>query len=235
MNNIIIKVRKELKANIELKYKKGAKNFFNEPIKLYGVRAPIVRKISAENFAELKNLPKEKIFALCEKMLQTNYNEEATIAFDWAKRIQKNYTKNDFQIFSKWINRYVTNWAMCDDFCTHAFGYLVLQYPQYVKKLKSWTKSSNRWEKRAAAVTIIPLIKKNEKYLTDVFEIADKLLLDEDDLVQKGYGWMLKEAANHYQKDIFNFVMKRKQKMPRTALRYAIEKMPVSLKKKAME
>ena len=53
-------------------------------------------------------------------------------------------------------------------------------------------------------------------------------------MVQKGYGWMLKEASNHNQKGVFAFVMKHKAKMPRTALRYAIEKLPAILKKKAM-
>ena len=54
-------------------------------------------------------------------------------------------------------------------------------------------------------------------------------------MVQKGYGWMLKEASNIFQKQVFDYVMKRKNKMPRTSLRYAIEKMPQSMKKKAMK
>ena len=59
-------------------------------------------------------------------------------------------------------------------------------------------------------------------------------MLDDDNLVQKGYGWMLKEAANLFQKDVFNYVMENKKLMSRTALRYAIEKMPASQKKQAM-
>jgi len=234
MNNVIIKIRKELKANVDLKYKKGSENFFNEPIKIYGVRAPIVRKISCGNFAIVKHLSKDEIFEFCEKLLQSNYNEEAAIAFAWAKKMEKQFEKNDFKLFEKWVRKYVTNWAMCDDFCTHAFGSLILQYPQYLKIVKQWTKSKNRWVRRASAVIMIPLIKQDKKYLKNVFQIADILLLDQDDLVQKGYGWMLKEAANTYQKQIFDFVMKRKHKMPRTALRYAIEKMPDRLKKQAM-
>jgi 3-methyladenine DNA glycosylase AlkD len=59
--------------------------------------------------------------------------------------------------------------------------------------------------------------------------------LDEDDLVQKGYGWMLKVASQSYEKQVFDYVVKNKGEMPRTALRYAIEKMPSELKTKAME
>jgi len=75
---------------------------------------------------------------------------------------------------------------------------------------------------------------KNRKELIPVLKIAEILLKDKEDLVQKGYGWMLKEASNNFQKEVFDFVIKRKDEMPRTALRYAIEKMPAPLKKKAM-
>jgi len=72
-------------------------------------------------------------------------------------------------------------------------------------------------------------------FLDDVFEIADTLLLDTDDMVQKGYGWMLKVASNMHEKEVFDYVMKHKANMPRTALRYAIEKMPKELKAEAMK
>ena len=70
--------------------------------------------------------------------------------------------------------------------------------------------------------------------MPDVFETANRLLKDKDDLVQKGYGWLLKEASNKYQQQVFDFVMERKNWMPRTALRYAIEKMPKPFREQAM-
>ncbi len=70
--------------------------------------------------------------------------------------------------------------------------------------------------------------------LDEVFKTADLLLTDDDDMVQKGYGWMLKEAGNQYPDEVFKYVMKNKRKMPRTALRYAIEKYPQAKRKKAM-
>ena len=75
---------------------------------------------------------------------------------------------------------------------------------------------------------------KNGKFLKDVFQIADILLLDKDDMVQKGYGWMLKVASQAHQQEVFEYVLAHKASMPRTALRYAIEKMPKELKHKAM-
>ncbi len=88
--------------------------------------------------------------------------------------------------------------------------------------------------RRGAAVILIPLIKADKKFLPDVFKTAEILLQDGEDLVQKGYGWMLKEAANHYQKQVFDFALACKAGMPRTALRYAIEKMPQTMRLQAM-
>jgi 3-methyladenine DNA glycosylase AlkD len=73
-----------------------------------------------------------------------------------------------------------------------------------------------------------------QKKLLSVFEIADILLLDKDDMVQKSYGWMLKVASNHEPMKVFECVMSNKKGMPRTALRYAIEKLSPDLRKQAM-
>jgi 3-methyladenine DNA glycosylase AlkD len=71
--------------------------------------------------------------------------------------------------------------------------------------------------------------------LGDAFEVADILLTDPEDLVQKGYGWMLKEAADSYRDEVYRYVLEHRAMMPRTALRYAIEKMPPSMRKEAMK
>lgn len=108
-----------------------------------------------------------------------------------------------------------------------------MMYPEYIAELKKWATSSNRWVKRASAVTLIIPARKG-LFLNDIFEIANILLLDKDDLIQKGYGWMLKAASQAYQQDVFNYIVSKKSVMPRTALRYAIEKMPADLRAEAM-
>src|SRR3989339_903374 len=104
-------------------------------------------------------------------------------------------------------------------------------------EVKEWSKSKNQWRRRASAVVFIQgkSWKIHKDYLEDVFDIANVLLRDKEDLVQKGYGWMLKIASESYQKEVYEFVMKNKNEMPRTALRYAIEKMPQDMRKEAMK
>ena len=107
-------------------------------------------------------------------------------------------------------------------------------YPGYISELKEWATSDNRWVRRGAAVTLIIPARKG-LFFDDILQIATTLLHDKDDLVQKGYGWMLKAASEAYQKEVFDFVVSHKATMPRTALRYAIEKMPQELRKEAMK
>ena len=87
--------------------------------------------------------------------------------------------------------------------------------------------------RRASAVSLIYALRRGE-YLSPAFEIADNLLNDSDIYVLKGYGWMLKEATKHFSDKVFQYVLDRKNIMPRVSLRYAIEKMPEERRKKAM-
>ncbi|MCK5332823.1 DNA alkylation repair protein [Candidatus Parcubacteria bacterium] len=233
-NNIIQKIRRELKGYIDLDYKKSSYRFFKEDIKIYGVRTPLVRSVAKTYFSEIKYLNKKDIIMLCEELLRSGYTEESVIAFDWMYRLKDQYDEEDFRTFDSWLEKYVTDWGRCDDLCTHALGYYFVRFPEFLPKLQIWARSKNRWQRRAAAVCLIYALRK-KKYLENAFSIANILLEDQDDLVQKGYGWMLKEASNVYLYEIYNFVKKNKKKMPRTALRYAIEKMPKEMKIELME
>lgn len=234
MNDIIDKIRIELQKNSDEKSQTTSQNFFKEKIKLYGVKAPTVRKISKEYFKLIKELTKSEIFDLCESLWQSGFIEESFIACNWSYYIHKKYEPADFEVFDRWIHNYVTNWASCDTLCNHTIGEFIETFPEYLERLKDFAKSDNRWVRRASAVSLIIPARKG-KFLKDIIEIADILLLDKDDLVQKGYGWMLKAASESDQQVIFEYVIKNKSVMPRTALRYAIEKMPKEMKSQAME
>ncbi|MGB2579625.1 3-methyladenine DNA glycosylase AlkD [Elusimicrobium simillimum] len=235
MEDTLRSLRADLKSMTDAKTIAGAQNFFKEEIKIYGVKISAVTLLSRKYYKEhLKNLNKNTIFKLCEKLWQSGYMEEAFIACNWSYYAKDKYEEKDFKTFARWVKKYVTNWATCDTLCNHTVADLLEKYPHYITNLKTWAKSKNRWVKRGAAVTLILPARKG-LFLPDIFEIADTLLTDPDDMVQKGYGWMLKAASQAHQKEVFNYVIKHKAVMPRTALRYAIEKMPQNLKQKAME
>jgi len=232
-SDVLSAVREELRQSADEKVKNSARRFFKEDVQVIGVKASTVSNISKQYFREIEGRDKQEIFALCENLLQSDYVEEAAIAFQWAYFIKEQYLPADFYVFERWVSQYVNNWAKCDTLCNHAIGSFIERYPSFIENLKEWAKSENRWFRRASAVTLI-LPARRGKFLDEVQQISNILLKDEDDLVQKGYGWMLKEASRTHQREVFDYVMKNKGEMPRTALRYAIEKMPADMRKEAM-
>jgi 3-methyladenine DNA glycosylase AlkD len=227
-------VRKELMAKADKKTAEGSKRFFKEPVKMYGVKSKICGEITKRAKLMIKDMSKEEVFTNCEKLYQSGYGEEAWIAASLSHEKSKGFEEKDWKVLEKWVGNYIDDWAKCDTLCNHTIGSFIDKYPKYIDELKQWTQSPNRWVRRASAVSLIVPAREG-RYLKEIFEIADSLLLDNDDMVQKGYGWMLKVACQNHEKEVFDYVMAHKKNMPRTALRYAIEKMPVELKKKTME
>jgi len=233
MSELIEKIRRELIVNSDEQLQKSSQRFFKEDIRCYGMKSAAVIKIGKEYFKTIRDKPKTEIFDLCDELWKSGVIEESFIACNWSYYVCKIYKPGDLKVFENWIDKYVDNWASCDTLCNQTVGTFLEMYPEYITELKKWTKSTNRWMRRASAVSLIVPARRG-KFLKDIFEIADLLLLDKDDKVQKGYGWMLKVASQSHQQDVFDYVMLKKAIMPRTALRYAIEKMPVELKIEAM-
>lgn len=234
MNSIIKTIKEELKLNGNKDLVISNNRFFKEEVKSYGFTSSEVNKIAKKYFLEIKNLSKTEIFNLCEELWKTGYREELFITCNWIYYLNKKYEESDFDIFENWVKNYINNWAVCDTFCTRVMADFLEKYPKFLYELKKWSKSENRWVKRASAVSLIKFAKKG-LFLNGVFEAAETLLLDKDDMVQKGYGWLLKVASAKNLKEVYDFVIKYKKIMPRTAYRYAIEKMPLELKKEAMK
>jgi 3-methyladenine DNA glycosylase AlkD len=234
MDDVLSNIRKELMQNADEHARSTAQRFFKEKIKLYGIKTAIVSRISKRYFTEVRDLDKISIFRLCDALFSSGFMEESFIACNWSYFVRGQFEEKDFVVFEGWLKKYINNWASCDTLCNHTVGAFLEMYPCYISKIKKWAKSDNRWIRRASAVSLIIPAKKGE-FLKDALDISDSLINDSDDLVQKGYGWLLKEESRTHQKEIFDYIIKNKNIMPRTALRYAIEKMPRELKEKAMK
>jgi 3-methyladenine DNA glycosylase AlkD len=234
MNPLIRRIREELKANVNEKTLESVQSFFKEKIMFYGVKTPVVAKIAQKYWKEVRNLSKAKIFSFCEELLRSDYLEEAFVVSSWLPNLIDRLEPTDICVFKIWIEQYINNWAKCDSFCNHTVGDLIQKYPENVTEVKSWARSNSRWLKRASAVSLIIPARRGD-FLKEVFEISDMLLADEDDLVRKGYGWLLKEASRKHPREVFDYVMRNKKTMPRTALRYTIELLPKDLKSEAMK
>ncbi|MCG9641984.1 DNA alkylation repair protein [Vibrio sp. Isolate34] len=189
------------------------------------IKTAQVRTISAQTFKTIEDKDISHVLSLCTQLLEQRDWALGVIAYDWAFRVRKQYSKDTFPIFERWLIEFVTDWNDCDDFCTHAFGELLSQYNDLFDLTTKWVEHSNFAVRRAVAVILIYPINKNRYAALDPFRVADLLLEDNHDLVQKGYGWMLKVFSQKEPELVIRYLKANHAVMPRVAFRYAIEKL----------
>ncbi|MDP5275205.1 DNA alkylation repair protein [Chengkuizengella axinellae] len=195
-----------------------------------GLTTGKVRSVSARVFKQIQDKSIENVFTLCERLLGERKWEYGIIAYDWAFRVRDQYRNSTFIIFENWLKTYVTGWGDCDDFCTHAFGDLLSRYNCLFPKVLRWTDHPDFWVRRASAIILIYPIKKMKYHELKPFAIADRLMNDDHHLVLKGYGWMLKILSASQPEEVYHYLIKNKELMPRISFRYAIEKLDNNLK-----
>ena len=195
---------------------------------------PVYRALSLKYYQKVKHLSLNEVLEISAYLLDSGVWVQKLIGFDFAYRKRKEYTKETFEVFEDWVKKYIKDWYDCDDFTTHALGYLIDMYPSLSYRLKNWVNHPNFAVRRAAATSLLIPIKKRNHQIINPFEISDLLLHDEHYLVQKGFGWMLKVYASYEEDLVVDYLIDKHQVMTRLAFRYAIEKMPKDVKNRLM-
>lgn len=231
---LIANILDDLKLHIDAEYRILCRDQFKVDVSnSLGVRTAPLREIAVDYQKRIKSFGIDPVLKICEDLLETQIKELRGIAFQWGYMCQDDYEPKHFDMFERWLEISVKDWGDCDGLCINALGVFVYNFPEFIPRIKVWTQSPNRWKRRASAVVLIYSLRRG-KYFEHALDVANKLLLDKDDMVQKGYGWTLKEATKLYAKEVFNYVMENKRLMPRTSLRYAIEKLPEQQRRDAM-
>jgi 3-methyladenine DNA glycosylase AlkD len=210
------------KAGELMRFFKTGKGEYAEGDKFYGIMVPITRKL----VSKYKGLE----FADVEKLLSDEYHEVRLLAlFMLVEKFKKADEKVREKIVKIYLRntKYINNWDLVDLSAKNTLGWYYLDKSPV--KLISLAKSKDLWEKRIAVLSTFYFIGK-KRYDTSL-EIAEILLHDKHDLIHKAVGWMLREVGNKSLETEENFLKKYYGEMPRTMLRYAIEKFPESRRK----
>lgn len=232
---LIETISAELAGQADPAYRELVRTRYNMNVDHFlGVRTPKIHKIAGEHYRSIKSRSIDERLQLSESLLATRVYELKIAAFRWAYLARREYAIEHLVVFSRWLDEYVDDWIDCDDLCIHVIGELFSKYPQAAQEVLRWTKSANRWVRRGAAVSLVLPVRQGEQ-LPLALRVADELMHDEEDLVQKGYGWLLKVASKCYPEEVFAYVMEQRERMPRVALRYAVEKLPTQLQRQAMD
>ncbi len=123
----------------------------------------------------------------------------------------------------------INNWDLVDTSAPQSLGIFVLENPKERRILYRLAKSKNLWEQRMAVVSTLPCIKQGE--FGDILKLSEQFLSHKHDLIHKATGWMLREAGQRDLKVLVSFLESHSKEMPRTMLRYSIEKLPEFMRK----
>ncbi len=198
-------------------------------------RTADVRAIAKAFKKPLSHLSMNTVYDTCESLLKTGLWAETICAYQLIYDQKKRYDEATFDVFERWLFAYIKDWWDCDDFMTHAFQTCLMLNPNHINRVKTWVNHERFAVRRAAAVILIVPVKKNLIDIDDVFYVCNQLMLDTHDLVQKGYGWLLKESTRFHEKAVIAYLERNVHQMPRTAFRYALERLDASQKARLMQ
>lgn len=224
MNPLTEEIVAETRRHYDVGRAAASKRYFREPIEAWGLPMPKCKEIADRFYPRVKgNLP--LAIEVTGELHRQPVIELPIIGDYMLKRMRGRLTPAHFDAFDLWVDS-LTNWATTDTLCTGIIYETVKKDPRLVERLIEWTGSENRWRRRAAAVTLVPIARKGDM-LVDVFRVADRLMEDPDDMAQKGVGWLLKEASKKHPDDVRKYLIRWRPKTTSLILRYASEKLPV--------
>jgi 3-methyladenine DNA glycosylase AlkD len=119
------------------------------------------------------------------------------------------------------------NWALIDALSAEVIAPLIRNHPALLPQVTAWHQSKNQWLRRAALVPLVPFARRGE-HLTATYSVVAALLSDGEDLTHKASGWLLREAGKTNPRRLTAFLMSHGPAIPRTTLRYAIERFPAA-------
>lgn len=229
-------INKDLKAISTPEMRKGQEKFFKEQVRFIGCSLWGARKVAAKYRKLLKEdgWSYDDVLELCESLLRKDTFEEKTVAFAFVEARHREFRRKDFRRFESWLKKYVDNWAHTDHIAPHIIGPLISMYPDLQPNVYRWTRSKNRWLRRAACVSYV-IHGRRGRFKDQIFDTADALLDDKDDLVQKGVGWLLKETSKADERAVVAYLMKNRSRTSRLVLRYATEKVSRSDRERVLK
>jgi 3-methyladenine DNA glycosylase AlkD len=210
----------------------GVQRYFKHAVKSYGISATDIRALATELYKSVKGTwSVEAAVALCDILFAEPELEAKAVGALILTRFKKDFPPSIFARVKRWLAAdMLDNWASVDVFCGDAMAAFLEKYPAFTEKIKAWAFHPNRWVKRASAVSFIKLAKK-EEFLTPIYEIAASLFPVDDDLIHKANGWLLREAGQRDRRRLERFLLRHGRAIPRTTLRYAIERFPEPMRK----
>jgi len=232
-NYIAEHIRRVLKDGGSAPHSAEVQHFFKEEVKSRGWYAAELRKVAVRFRRSMaREQGMEFVVQVADKLFSGRMLEEKVFAVFLLEGQTEGFGQREFRLFASWLDR-VTSWADHDGLAHYLLSPMVSAEPTRCREVFLWAKSRNRWRRRAACVALIRGARKKQ-FFPEIVRVTEMLLEDKDDMVQKGLGWLLREAAKFDAKRTVPYLMKIRGRAPRLVLRTACETLPVATRKRVL-
>ncbi|HMK23344.1 MAG TPA: DNA alkylation repair protein [Terriglobales bacterium] len=223
-------IRRVLKDGGSAPHADGVQWFFKEEVKSRGWYTAELRKV-AVRFRRTIIREQDLTFLLrvADHLFRGPVLEEKGFAVLLLENLTDDLGEKEFRLFESWLGR-VTNWGDHDGLVHFLIAPMIAAKPSRARTVFVWAKSPNRWHRRAACVALIRGARQR-MFLPQIKRLTKMLLLDQDDMVQKGLGWLLRETAKHSAAATIPFLLQIRAQAPRLVLRTACETLPATQRK----
>lgn len=172
--------------------------------------------------------------AFADPLVRDRYLDVKGVGIELMAKYSRAFSPRLLPVWKRWLVRnYSTNWATTDAICGMLIGPLLVTHPELVRGVSTWADDRNMWVRRASAVSLIPSVRKGLA-LDVAYRVARALHADREDLIQKAVGWMLREAGKSDLRRLERYLRANGPKIPRTTVRYAIERFPPATRRELL-
>jgi 3-methyladenine DNA glycosylase AlkD len=226
-------IRRVLKDGGSAPHSAEVQWFFKEEIKSRGWYTGELRKVAVRfRRAIRRERGLEFLIGVADELFQGDMLEEKVSAVFLLEKLTGELGDREFRLFESWLSR-ITSWADHDGLVHYLIAPMIVLKPERSKKVFRWAKSRHRWHRRAACVALIQGTRRRMLF-DEITRLSDLLLSDEDDMVQKGLGWLLRETAKADAKRTVPYLMSIRKRAPRLVLRTACETLSLTTRKRIL-
>jgi len=221
------KIKMNLRQGGSREHAKGVQWFFKEEVRSHGWYTADLRRFARKTSREIeKSDGLESLVQVADRLFSGDVLEEKVFAVLLLENSVAKFGEREFKLFESWLDR-VSSWADHDGLVHYLIGPLVAADHRRTARALRWTKSKNRWRRRAAAVSLIRAARQ-KMFFPEIVRATEALLTDQDDMVQKGLGWLLREAAKADARTTVPYLIRIRERAPRLVLRTACETLPAA-------
>lgn len=210
----------------------GVERYFKGEIRSLGWRTADLRRQARLLRNDILPLGLDLLLQTATHLFRGAVVDEKTFAVFLLEGLHPRFGDREFQLFGSWLDR-VTTWADHDALVHNLIAPMILAKPARRETVFQWAASLCRWHRRAACVALVRAARAN-LFLPEIQRLAGILLHDPDDMVRKGLGWLLREAAKSNPKHTIPYLMSIRRRAPRQVLRTACKTLPTAARRRIL-